>query len=309
MNNPGHINISIVCCTRNRSSFVREHYAMLRDKMTSATEVLYALDHCTDDTLDYVRSIAQTDPRVRFAENTGAAGLFSCRNFAIDQVRGRYVHYLDDDDGVSDGFYARIDALLAQGVQGDMLVTTLLLDEDGHPPRFIPTIDTAKVTFTGNDDLRVVEGNIFDHVLNGHLYFYNGNTLINVDTLRRFPFHAEIRKTADWLQSLEIAHAQPVRQVHIGCVHAIYRVHANSMSIASDKSHWNMKAFELLYRSIPAGHPHSNPVKRVFARALFDAGYAIRRSDKRGALAHYLHAARMGYARRALAAVVKLPFT
>ncbi len=307
MNSAAKVIVSIVCCTRNRVAFVREHYAMLRDRMTPYTEVLYALDHCTDDTLDFVRAIALEDPRVRYLENTGEPGLFSCRNFAIDKVRGGYVHYLDDDDAVSEGFYQRIDQLVGAGAQADMFVTGLLLDEEGQPPRFVPTIKTEEVAFSVEGALRVVDADIFVHLLNGRLYFNGANTLISIETLRRFPFRAEIRKTADRLQSLEIAHAQQVRQIHVSDVHAIYRVHANSMSIASDKSFWNMKAFELLYRSMPDDHPHASPVQQVYARALFDAGYALRKTNKRSALSHYLNAARMGYVKSSLVAILKLP--
>jgi glycosyltransferase involved in cell wall biosynthesis len=306
MSEPESLNVSVVCCTHNRVQFVRSHYAMLCDRLTASCEILYALDHCTDETLAFVQGIAALDPRVRFAANDGPPGLFSCRNFAIGQARGRYIHYLDDDDAVSPGFYAAIDEALARGQEGDMLLTDLLMEEEGQPPLFLPVVKGPEVVTRTEGQATIIEGDLFDHILHGRLYFYNGNTLIRRSLLQRHPFRAEIRKTADWLLYLEVSHLQPVRQVYLTGVHALYRVHASSMSIAPDKIYWNMKAFETLYGLVPRDHAHAPAVRRVFARSLFDAGYAVRREDKRAALRYYWHSARLGRPLRALLAMAKL---
>ncbi len=306
MNAPAGLNVSVVCCTHNRVEFVRSHYAMLRDRLTASCEVLYALDHCSDDTLAFLQGIAALDARVRFAANDGPPGLFSCRNFAIAQARGRYIHYLDDDDAVSPGFYAAIDEALARGQEGDMLLTDLLMEEEGQPPRYLPVVNSPAVLTRAEGRATIIEGDLFDHILHGRLYFYNGNTLIRRSLLQRHPFRAEIRKTADWLLYLEVSHLQPVRQVYLTGVHALYRVHASSMSIAPDKVYWNMRAFETLYGLVPRGHAHAPAVRRVFARSLFDAGYAVRREDKPAALRCYWRSARLGRPLPALLAMLKL---
>ena len=306
MSEPASPNVTVVCCTHNRVQFVRRHYAMLRDRLTSACEILYALDHCTDDTLAFVQGIAAVDPRVRFAANDGPAGLFSCRNFGIAQARGRYIHYLDDDDAVSDGFYAAIDAAIAAGLEGEMLLTDLVLDEEGHAPRHLTIVDRQHVATHTEGPATIIEGDLFDHILHGRLYFYNGNTLIRRNLLQRHPFRAEIRKTADWLLYLEVSHLQPIRQVYLPGVHAIYCVHGASMSIAPDKVYWSMKAFEALYGLVPRDHAHAPATRRAYARALFDAGYAARLKNKHAAMGYYWQSARLGRPLKAMLAVAKL---
>jgi len=306
MSEPVSVNVSVVCCTHNRVQFVRSHYEMLRERITASCEILYALDHCTDDTLAFVQGIAALDPRVRFAANDGPPGLFSCRNFAIAHARGRYIHYLDDDDAVSPGFYAAIDTAIAAGLEGEMLLTDLVLDQEGEPPRQLTVVDRQQVVTHMEGNATIIEGDLFDHILTGRLYFYNGNTLIRRSLLQRHPFRAEIRKTADWLLYLEVSHLQPIRQVYLTGVHAIYCVHGSSMSVAPDKSYWNMKAFEALYGMVPRDHPHAPATRHAFARSLFDAGYAARKQDKRAAMGYYWHAARLGRPLPALLAIAKL---
>ncbi len=307
MNDSQSLNVTVVCCTFNRVDFVRQHYAEVRPQLTPRGEILYALDHCTDGTRAYLESVVATDPQVRFVENDGPKGLFSCRNFAIRHARGRYIHYLDDDDGVSAGYYAAIDAALDAGHEGDMLITDVLMECEGEAPRMLPIFDPQQVAARAERGATIIEGDLFDHILHGRIYFYNGNTLISRSLLQQHPFHAEIRKTADWLLYLEVSHQRPLRQVVLNTVHALYRVHASSMSVAPDKSYWNMRAFELLHGQIPAGHPHALPVRRVLARALFDAGYAVRQTDKRGAASLYWRSALMGRPGPALLAMAKLP--
>jgi glycosyltransferase involved in cell wall biosynthesis len=300
------LNVSVVCCTYNRVAYVRQHYAEVRPQLTPHGEILYALDHCTDETKAYLESLTASDPQVRFVENNGPKGLFSCRNFAIGHARGRYIHYLDDDDGVSAGYYAAIDAAIAAGLEGDMLITGVLMECEGEAPRMLPVFDPARVATRAEQGATIIEGDLFDHILHGRLYFYNGNTLISRSLLEQHPFRADIRKTADWLLYLEVSHQRPMRQVVLNSVHALYRVHASSMSVAPDKSYWNMRAFEVLHAQIPREHAHAEPVRRVFARALFDAGYAVRKTDKRGAAQLYWRSAQMGRPLPALLAMAKL---
>ena len=306
MNAPNSLNVTVVCCTYNRVAFVRQHYEEVRPQLTPRGEILYALDHCTDETRAYLEATAAVDPQFRFVEIDGPQGLFSCRNFAIRHARGRYIHYLDDDDGVSAGYYAAVDAAIAEGLEGDMLLTDVLMECEGEMPRMLTIFDREKVETRTERGATIIEGDLFDHILHGRLYFYNGNTLISRNLLERHPFHAEIRKTADWLLYLEVSHQRPVRQVYLNSVHALYRVHASSMSTAPDKSYWNMRAFELLHKQIPAKHPHAHRVRKVFARALFDAGYAMRQKDKRAAAVLYWRSARMGRPLPALLAMAKL---
>lgn len=299
--------ISIICCTHNRVQFVEQHYRALAQSLPKSVELIYALDHCTDGTLEFLTSVAQDNEQVTVVHNAGAPGLFSCRNFAIAHARGRFIHFLDDDDAVSEGFYAAIGEAISTGLDGDMFLTDMVLNREGEQLRRLQIIDRAVVPTSIEGAATIIEGELFDFVLNGQLYFNSANALIRRSLLEQHPFHAEIRKSSDWLLYLELSHLRPLRLVHLAAIHAIYFVHASSMSVASDKSFWNMKAFEALFQLVPPEHSHAQAVRRVFAKTLFDAGYAVRRQNKRDALRYYWRSARLGKPMPAMLAIAKLP--
>ena len=106
--------ISVVCCTHNRELFARTHLESLRTHLGTDIELLYALDNCTDGTRAALESLAGGHTQIRILDHRGERGLFNCRNFGIAHARGDYIHFLDDDDSVEPGFYARACADLQQ---------------------------------------------------------------------------------------------------------------------------------------------------------------------------------------------------
>ena len=301
-----NITISVICCTRNREAFVKRHFETVVHLLPARGQLVYALDHCTDGTKQYLQWAAAGDPRIKIVENTSEPGLFGCRNFAIDHGSGRFIHFLDDDDSVSDGFYRRLDELVVEGEDVDFIITDLVINVEGQASQRKQILDRKRITSTPRGACESIEGDLFAARLKGHLDFNSANALINRRVFARHRFRAEIKKSADWLFYLEVLLHDRSRAIYVPDVFAIYYVHPNSMSIAGDKSYWNMRTFERLHAIVPPDHPSRADVCRVYGKALFDAGYAERLKNRRQAFVYYCKSTRYGPVLAAVKASLKL---
>ena len=286
--------ISVICCTRNREAFVRRHFEAVRCMLPARAELIYALDHCTDGTKQYLERAAAGDVRIKIVENTSEPGLFNCRNFAIDHADGRYIHYLDDDDSVSPEFYQRLDELLAESDDADFVITDLVITVEGQPAERKRILDRTHIASTARGGCESIEGNLFEAILKGYLYFNSANALIHRRVFARQRFSTEIKKTADWLFYLEVVLNDRLRVIYVPDIFALYYVHPSSMSIAGDKSYWNMRVFKRLHAVVPPDHPSKAEVGRAYGKALFDAGYAERLKNRPQAFIYYCKSVRYG---------------
>lgn len=274
--------------------------------LPAQAELIYALDHCSDGTMQYLQGATAGDPRVKIVENTSEPGLFSCRNFAIDHASGRFIHFLDDDDSVSDEFYLGLNEFSAQLEDVDFIITDLVVNVEGQAPHQKQIIDRDLIASTSCGAFESIDGDLFEAILKGHLYFNSANAVINRKVFDRYRFHSEIKKTADWLFYLEVSLQERIKAIYFPNIFAVYNVHLSSMSIASDKSYWNMRAFEQLHAVVPKGHPSHADVRRAYGKALFDAGYADRLKHKPLALYYYCKSTRYGPLLPPIKAILKL---
>lgn len=300
--------ISIVCCTHNRLDFVRTHLQALMPQLREGVEVLYALDHCTDGTKAFLQEETRHLPQVRIAENDGDRGLFNCRNFGIAHSRGTFVHFLDDDDGVEDGFYASaLTSLSAQPERVDLYLTALHVSQPDQPLMDKPVLSPACLqrSVKVGDELHL-RGDLFRAVLDGEIYFNGANTLYSRALLERYGFRGSLKKSADWLFILESSLQDQLHIVYNPRLAAKYFVHNGSMSQAPDKAGWNAKVFDVLLDLASPGSPHREAIRNVCAMTNFHAGYAFRRTDRSRALALYQRAFSLGLRSKSLLAIAKL---
>jgi len=97
--------ISVIIPTYNRREYVQKAIeSCFDDNDAVSIEVIVVDDGSTDDTRTFLRSL--DDPRVRpvFQENQGAS---AARNRGMEEARGRYIKFLDDDDYLHSGALAR----------------------------------------------------------------------------------------------------------------------------------------------------------------------------------------------------------
>jgi glycosyltransferase involved in cell wall biosynthesis len=87
---------SVVLATYEGERFIAEQLDSIVSQLTPNDEVIVSDDASSDGTLDLVRS--RGDPRIHILANRERVGYV--RNFqrAIDQVRGKYVFFSDQDD-------------------------------------------------------------------------------------------------------------------------------------------------------------------------------------------------------------------
>ena len=67
--------------------------------------MLIVNDGSTDDTLKIALDFASQDDRINVVDQENG-GLSSARNAGIKQAKGNYIHFLDSDDFVLEGFYS-----------------------------------------------------------------------------------------------------------------------------------------------------------------------------------------------------------
>jgi len=301
--------ISVVCCTHNRSAFVRRHLEILRPHLNEQIELVYALDNCTDDTLKFLTQEAQTLASVRVVEHHGERGLFNCRNFGLTQARGRYIHFLDDDDSVEPGFYAALTQSMSipSNHDVDIFVTCLrtwLPDGSQTDQQVFAPEWQARAERQGNE--LHLRGDLFPGVLGGKIYYYNGNALYQSALLRRYGFRSGFKKSADWLLNLESALSAPLHVALVESAVANYFIHENSMSLGPDKAFWNARVFEVLL-TLTEGRPeYREAVRTICAEANFSAAYAMRRSKPAEARKHYLRAYSLGKRAPSVLALAKM---
>jgi glycosyltransferase involved in cell wall biosynthesis len=303
--------ISVICCTHNRVSFVRTHFEALRPHLDERIELLYALDNCTDDTAAYLRDAAAGMPNVRIEEHTGERGLFNCRNFGLARSTGRYIHYLDDDDGVEAGYHRHLCDALAQpqNADTDVYMTRLRVKVGEKSPeeRSVIAPDLLPQAERIGSELHF-KGDLFPYILDGRLYYYNGNALFHRKLLERYGFRKGFKKSADWLFNMQAALCGPLHVTYSETAVADYVIHAASMSLGPDKAYWNARIFDVLLDMAPSYPQHQVAIRRKCAQANFDAGYCLRKMDRNRALKHYWRAWQLGIRRKTLLAISKLLF-
>lgn len=90
--------VSVVIPTRNRRQRVAAAISSAQGQTVADIEIIVVDDASTDDTDALLAELAARDPRVRSFRQPEPAGAPRARNRALDEARGRFVAFLDDDD-------------------------------------------------------------------------------------------------------------------------------------------------------------------------------------------------------------------
>jgi glycosyltransferase involved in cell wall biosynthesis len=89
--------VSVVLPTRNRASLLRTTLASVQAQTWRRLEILVVDDGSTDDTPAVLREIADRDARIRVLRLEPPHGAAVARNRAIEDARGDYIAFQDDD--------------------------------------------------------------------------------------------------------------------------------------------------------------------------------------------------------------------
>jgi glycosyltransferase involved in cell wall biosynthesis len=88
--------ISVVIPTHNRRDLLSLTLRSVLRQRDVDLEVVVVDDGSGDDTPEFLRRV--TDPRVRVLRHAAPQGVSTARNHGIEEARGRWVAFLDDDD-------------------------------------------------------------------------------------------------------------------------------------------------------------------------------------------------------------------
>ena len=90
--------VSVIMPCYNAERFITEAIKSVQAQSITDWELLITNDCSTDNTRNLVKSISESDPRIKLfdlPENSGAA---VARNNSIMHAAGRYIAFLDSDD-------------------------------------------------------------------------------------------------------------------------------------------------------------------------------------------------------------------
>ncbi len=91
--------VSIVIPAYNASAFIEKAINSVRTQTAEAEfQIIVSDDRSADNTLEIVRAMSETDPRIIAVPNQRAKGPSGARNTALDAANGDYIAFLDADD-------------------------------------------------------------------------------------------------------------------------------------------------------------------------------------------------------------------
>ena len=99
--------VSVVICTHNRVSDLREVVDDLLEQTYDDYEILVVDNASTDETAEYVQEKMKVAPRIRYSREC-QQGLSHARNRGIREAKGDIVAYVDDDCRVPPGWISAL---------------------------------------------------------------------------------------------------------------------------------------------------------------------------------------------------------
>ena len=207
-----HPIVSVVVPTYNHRDFVVESVESALAQTLSAVEIVVVNDGSTDDTADRLAPLAQSG-RIVYLEqpNRGPA---HARNTGIEQSRGRYIAFLDDDDLLPTDKLEWQTAFLDSRTDVAVVGGTLqLIDESGSLKRSVAHVPDITV----------------ERLFSGNPFYSPGQTLIRRDVLESVGgLDPAIRGAEDWDLWFRIAKRRNMAMVDRLALY--YRIHPGNAS-------------------------------------------------------------------------------
>jgi len=232
--------LSVICCTYNREHFVRAHFEAIIGQITEDMELIYALDHCTDGTYGFLVERARGLRNVRIIHNSGKKGVYHCRNYAVSQARGEYIHFFENDNLVSENFYKEIVAFLKRDNSYDLIVTSLKREEKGVVSDFEVRMNKEKLDGYARtaDGIQIVGENVLEDLIRYNVFIEELNSIRRKDICAKTPYRQQ--KYDRWSDCIFLVEAALKHGLKIMIldkpIYGIYRFHEDSMiSIVKDR--------------------------------------------------------------------------
>lgn len=200
--------ISIVTPCFNGDRFIQDAYASLRAQTYTNWEWLVVDDCSTDGSYSLLLSLAKNDQRIRVYRLEKNSGSAAARNYALRQVAGLYVSFLDIDDLI-DATYLAVQAKFLAEKKGIVTCGFRVVSGGKKLSDYIPPKKITYQTMLFADTLSCLT-TMFESRLLGDVWF--ADDLVSVED---YPFMLSLVK------KVGIAYCNPV-------VLATYRRGSNS---------------------------------------------------------------------------------
>ena len=91
--------VTIIVPAYNVENYIEECLQSICNQTYQNIEILVVDDGSTDNTYEVITKVAATDSRIK-AFTKPNSGVSSTRNFALQQVAGEYIQFVDGDDTI-----------------------------------------------------------------------------------------------------------------------------------------------------------------------------------------------------------------
>lgn len=255
----GRPRVSVVMANFQAGEKIVPALRSVLDQSMGDLEVIVCDDASGDNSMALVRSIMETDPRIRLSHSNINRGPAHCRNRALAMARGNWIAVVDSDDIIHPERFERLLAV-ADAQDADIVADDLLLfHEDGSPPRLMLG-DDAPASFLVSPERWVMAGMDGSPAL-GYL-----KPLIKARLLQNLRYDESLRigEDYDFVLRLLLAGA---RMMVVPEPFYLYRRH--SASISHRLSVRDMQAMVERQRALSLEHePLSPELAKAFAARL-----------------------------------------
>jgi hypothetical protein len=177
---PERVLISVVLATRNRAGVVQRAISSVIAQSYKNWELVVVDDASDDDTPQVLAAI--TEPHIRVLRRQHQGGPWAARNTGLEEARGEYVVYLDDDNVAHPDWLRGIAWAFELHPDADVVVGARIIDDElrnqslgrgGWPQVALPWFDPVRIKHENVADLiqiahrRDLTGARFDEQLNG----------------------------------------------------------------------------------------------------------------------------------------------
>lgn len=154
--------VSVIIPVYNTGPYLRRCLDSVCGQTLRDSEIICVDDGSTDDCPAILNAHAAVDARIRVISHTGNRGCAAARNTGMDAAHGRYIHFMDSDDWIDEGYLEEL-VRIAEQEHIDLVMNShiLLEQEDGTTVRFEPGNFDAAIGFatTGYVDCHTNIGN------------------------------------------------------------------------------------------------------------------------------------------------------
>lgn len=125
--------VSVIMPAYNSEKHIKDAIFSIQSQTLTDWELCVTDDCSTDKTEEIIRTMAETDSRIKYIKQATNQGAAAARNVSLNHARGRFVAYLDADDVWYPEKLEYQVAFMEKGGYGFSCASYAVIDEAGEP--------------------------------------------------------------------------------------------------------------------------------------------------------------------------------